>query len=192
MVRNAAKAEQNPKIPKMAAISLRNSYPDELTGHGTYKAVAVSKFALVAAPIDVCFDTIAKQLEWPAEWDRLIQHVWPVSMTRARVGAISRALVDLGGQSFDSSAVIIRHDHNSAFSWDLTGYPELCVSWRLEPGQNGTIVSLTLAWKAPRWVLERWLCRIVLGKKVARDLDKTLIQLRNFLENKTPPTLRNT
>jgi hypothetical protein len=106
--------------------------PNQVTKRGPDKSV-VSKEVFIAAPLELCFYTIAKQLEKPAEWDKLNHHVWPVSAERGRVGAISRALVNFGGQAYHSSAVITRYDHNNALSWALTGYPEFCVSWRLEP-----------------------------------------------------------
>jgi len=166
----------------MKALSGGNSYLYEETGRRPDKAVAVSKDVFIAAPAEVCFGTLAKQLEQPEEWDKLIRHVWPVSKERGRVGAMSRALVDFGGQDFHSSAVITRYDHNSAFGWAITGYPEICVNWVLEPKRNGTVVSLTLTWKAPEWVLSRFLCKITLKRRVSSDLDNTLIQLKSVVE----------
>jgi hypothetical protein len=166
----------------MKALSVGNNYLNEVTKHRPDKAMAISREVFIAASVEGCFDTIAKQLEQPAEWDVLIHCVWPLSTVRGRVGTVSRALVHFCGQVFHSSAVITVYQPNSALSWVLTGYPEICVSWKLKPNLNGTIVCLSLTWEAPGWVLSRFLCKIMHGKRVKRDLGKMLIQLKRIIE----------
>ena len=147
----------------------------------------VSKEVTIAAPVGLCFDTISKQLERPTEWDRIVQHVWPDSEERGQVGTTSRALVNFGGQAFQRSVVVTKYDHNSAFSWDLIRYPGFSVNWALKPKRNGTVVSLTLSWEAPERALPRFLCKVMLGRRVASDVGGTLKQLKKTVERTNIP-----
>jgi len=167
----------------MKRLSVRNSHPYEATGHGHDKAVVVTKVVFIAAPAKVCFGTIAKQLEQPAGWDRLIRHVWPLSEARGRVGAMSRVLVNLGNTAFHSTAVVSQYRPSRILSWGTVGYPGICVRWVLEPEQNGTVVGLTLFWEASENVLNRLVYKITTGRQVASDLKKTLAQLKSVVED---------
>ena len=117
---------------------------DNLSGNGMNEAHKVSKEIVVEAPLDLCFASISRQLESPAEWDPLTIHAWPISLTRNRKGAVSLVLLDLGGDILHSGARIDQYKPYTSFSWHTTGSPRIRMSWSLSSQTTReTTINLT-------------------------------------------------
>jgi len=147
------------------------------------RAVVTSKEIFIAAPVELCFDTLTSQLEQPRQWDLVIVNTRPVSTVRGRIGATSQVTLNLGGKERQSLAMISRYRPNRAISWVLAKKPKAREDWQLELVPRGTTVSVTLAYEVPGWVIGHLLDKIMRRKKVEHDLDKTLTQLKAVVES---------
>jgi len=147
------------------------------------RTVLTSKEIFIAAPVESCFDTLAKQLEQSPNWDPIIVNAQPVSKARAKIGATSQVTLNLGGRELESLAMVSRYRPNRAISWTLSRKPKVREDWRLEPKPHGTVVSVTLAYEVPGWVIVRLLYKIRHRKQVQQDLDIMLGQLKKAVES---------
>jgi len=147
------------------------------------RTALTSKEIFIAASVQSCFDTLAKQLEQLPEWDPTIVRVQPVSKVRGRIGATSQVILNLGGRVLESLAMICRYRPNHAIGWVLTKRPKVREEWRLERKPHGTMVGVTLACEIPGWFIGRFTYKIMRRRKVEQDLDKALVQLKAAVES---------
>lgn len=147
------------------------------------KRVIACKELFIGVPDGLCFSTVAKQLEHPAEWDLLIFHVWPVSGSRLQEGATSYVFFNLLGKTIHALATIYRYRPKNTISWTLSGNPKVWVCWRLKPKDNGTFVRVTLAWQTHGWLADFSLYQTLQRKKVERLLTKMLFRLKKTIES---------
>lgn len=147
------------------------------------RTVLTSKEIFIAAPVELCFETLTSQLEQPRQWDLIITGAKPASKARGRIGATSQVTLNLGGKERQSLATISRYRPKRAISWVLTNKPKAREDWQLEQKPRGTAVSVSLAYEVPGWIIGRFLDKIMHQKKVEHDLDKTLTQLKAVVES---------
>jgi len=147
------------------------------------RTLLTSKEIFIAAPVELCFETLTSQLEQPRQWDLIITGAKPASKARGRIGATSQVTLNLGGKERQSLAMISRYRPNRAISWVLTNKPKVREDWQLEQKPRGTAVSVTLTCEVPGWAIGRLLYRIRRWKKVEQDLDKTLTHLKKVIES---------
>jgi hypothetical protein len=146
------------------------------------KTVLASKEIFIAAPVECCFDTLAKQLEQSPDWDPIIANTQPVSKARGKIGATSQVKLNLGRRELESLAMVSRYRPNRAISWTLSSKPKVREDWHLEPKPQGTVVSVTLACEIPGWVIVRFLYKVKHRKQAQQDLDTMLNQLKKAVE----------
>ena len=177
------------KRPKSLAIASPTSTTETalLPAHvGKFEAdktMLTSKEIFIAAPVECCFDTLAKQLEQSPDWDPIIVNAQPVSKARGKIGATSQVTLNLGGRELESLAMVSRYRPNRAISWVFSTKPRVREDWRLEPKPHGTVVSVNLAYEVPGWVIVRLLYKVRHRKQVQQDLDKMLIHLKAVAES---------
>ena len=188
MSKKRRKSKANKRLKSRQVVS-----PTETTGTATStlgvtkleldRTALTSKEIFAAAPIELCFDTLASQFEQPRQWDVVIVDTQPVSRARNRIGATSRVILNLGGMKRESVAMISRYQPNRALSWALTKKPKVREDWQLEVAPHGTMVSLTLAYEVSGWIIGYLVDKIIRRKKIECDLYKTLTQLKAVVEN---------
>jgi len=184
--RRKSKIKKQPKSPRIVSATKATETAPLPPGMGKLapdRAVVTSKEIFIAAPVELCFDTLTSQLEQPRQWDLVIVNTRPVSTVRGRIGATSQVTLNLGGKERQSLAMISRYRPNRAISWVLAKKPKAREDWQLELVPRGTTVSVTLAYEVPGWVIGHLLDKIMRRKKVEHDLDKTLTQLKAVVES---------
>jgi len=191
--RRKGKREVN-KRRKLATIAPPSESPSPL---GAAKlrpeqAVFASKEILIAAPAELCFDTLAKQLEQPCQWDPILYNAQPVSDVRGQIGATSQVILNLGGKEVKSQAMISRYRPNRAISWVISSKPKVREDWQLERKLRGTQARVTLAHELGGWVIGRLIYKVMRRKRVDQDLDKMLIELKKAVESISPSQQRVT
>jgi len=146
------------------------------------KIVITTKETFIEAPVELCFDTLSKQLEQPPQWDPIIVHAWPASSVRGCIGAVSQLILNLGGKERNSQAVISRYRPNEAISWVLTEKPKVREDWQLQPKSRGTLVRVNFAQELNGWALGRLLYKVMRQNRVEQDLDRMLTQFKATVE----------
>jgi hypothetical protein len=149
------------------------------------KPVSVSKQIWVKAPIELCFASIAGQLEAPSDWDPLILLVWPVSLKRNQQGSASRILFNFAGHIIHSGAMIYQYQPYSYFSWYLNDSPHIWISWRLSPENSGTAIGITIAREKTRPLPGKIWWKLRYQRQLESDLVKMLTLLKNTLEERS-------
>jgi len=147
------------------------------------RTVLTSKEIFVAAPVELCFNVLASQLERPPEWDPTLIDVKPTSEVRGQIGARTEVTLSLGGRKLQALAVVSRYHPKRAISWVLAGKPRIREDWRLELRPRGTLVGVTLAREVGGWITGRLLDKIMRRKKVEDDLAKMLAWFKAAVEN---------
>jgi uncharacterized membrane protein len=147
------------------------------------RTVLTSKEIFVAAPVELCFDVLASQLERPPEWDPTVIDVKPVSEVRRQIGARAEVTLSFGGRKLQALAMVSRYHPNRAVSWFLTGRPRIREDWRLELRPRGTLVGVTVAREVGGWAIGRLLDKIMRRKKVEDDLSKMLTRFKAAVES---------
>ena len=178
--RPKSKIDKRPKSPTVAsptAMKDQTPLPPGVAKLEPDRTVIATREAFIRAPAEVCFGLIADQLEQPRQWDHVIVDVKPISQSRKQIGATSRVTLNLGGREVESLATISLYRPNRAIGWVLSEKPKIRQDWRLRAKPSGTMVSLTLSYEFPGWLLNRILYKVMRRKKVEQDLGKTLTQL---------------
>ena len=147
------------------------------------RTVLTSKEIFVAAPVELCFNALASQLERPPEWDPTVIDVKPISEVRRQIGARSEVTLSLGGRKLQALAMVSRYHPSRAISWVLTGKPRIREDWRLELRPRGTLVGVTVAREVGGWIIGRLLDKIMRRKKVEDDLSKMLTRFKAAVES---------
>jgi len=145
---------------------------------------SVSKDIIIAAPVRLCFEYIASQLEQPPGWDPIIVDCRPMCKARARIGAESQVTVNLGGKRLKSVASVLRYRPKNAISWAFTNRPLVREDWRLKRKANGTRVRVTLTFEVDGWPLGWFLYRLRRKRKLEQDMSKMMIQLKGAAEGR--------
>jgi hypothetical protein len=150
------------------------------------KALRVSKQIWVNASTELCFASIANQLEAPADWNPLILHVWPVSITRNQKGSASRILFNLAGHIIQTGAMIYQYQPYSYFSWFLTDNPRKWIGWRLSPETPGTAIGITIAWEQTSTLMGKLWWKLRYQRRLECDWRKYLPRSRKPWRNDRP------
>jgi hypothetical protein len=145
--------------------------------------VLTSKEIFVAAPVELCFNVLASQLEKLPEWDPTVIDVKPASEVRRQIGARTEVTLSLGGRKLQALAIVSRYQPNRAIGWVLTGKPRIREDWRLELRPQGTLVGVTVAREVGGWIIGRLLDKIMRRKKVEDDLTKMLSRFKAAVES---------
>lgn len=193
--RRKGKANKRRKLLTIAPPSSKKAESPSPLGAAKLRpeqTVFASKEILIVAPAELCFGTLAKQLEQSPEWDPIVVNAWPVSGVRGQTGATSQVILNLGGKEVESQAMISRYRPNRAISWVISSKPKVREDWQLERKLHGTQVRVTLAHELGGWVIGRLIYKVMRRKRVDQDLDKMLIELKKTVESISPSQQRVT
>lgn len=181
------KTSRQPKHPAIVSSSPKTAQtaplPAGVAKFQPGRTVLTSKETFVAAPVELCFNVLASQLERPPEWDPTVIDVKPVSEVRRQIGARTEVTLSLGGRKLRALAMVSRYHPNRAISWVLAGKPKIREDWRLELRPRGTLIGVTVAREVGGWIIGRLLDKIMRRKRVAEDVDKMLTQLKRAVES---------
>jgi uncharacterized membrane protein len=181
------KISRRPKHPTIVSPSSKIAQTAPLPGGAAKfqpdRTVLTSKEIFVAAPVELCFNVLASQLERPPEWDPTLIDVKPSSEVRRQIGARAEVTLSLGGRKLQALAMVSRYQPNRAISWVLTGKPKIREDWRLELRPRGTLVGVTVAREVGGWIMGRLSDKIMRSKKVEDDLTKMLARFKAAVES---------
>lgn len=150
---------------------------------GTKRATTITQSTVIRAPIEHCFELIARQLEETPHWDPTIIWVNPVSLKHVRVGSMSRVTFSLNGAKEEATAMIRSVRPNRAISWTSNHSSQLQEEWQLQPEPHGTVVTVTLGYNPGGWVFG-WLADKILRKsKIEKAVSEMLKRLKAAAEN---------
>jgi len=149
--------------------------------------VVISDKIFVAERSEHCFDILTKQLEEAPTWDPMVLEVKPISQVRRQTGATSRLTFSLGGKKLETLAMIClcnaNRDSNQTIAWVSNDKVRITEEWQLKSKHKGTMVHFTLHYTFPG-KLGRVREKLVARKKVERDIDQMVNQLKAFAEGK--------
>jgi len=157
--------------------------PPDVAKFRPKRTVFTSKEIFIAAPVESCFDILAKQLEQAPQWDPIVVNARPVSNVRGQIGATSYVTLNLGGRKLESLATISRYHPNRAISWVTSRKPKVREDWHLEQKPRGTQVRVILAHELDGWAIGRLIYKVMRRKRIEQDLDKMLDQLKETVES---------
>jgi len=151
---------------------------------GTKRATTITQSTVIRAPIEHCFELVAKQLEETPHWDPTIIWVNPISLKHVRVGSMSRVTFSLNGSREEAAAMIRSFRPNRAILWTSNHSSQLQEEWQLQPEPHGTVVTVTLGYNPGGWVLG-WLADKILKKnKIEKAVSEMLKRLKAAAENR--------
>lgn len=111
----------------------------------------VTVFTKIKAPVEVCFDLVAKQLEEVPRWDPIIKWVVPISHDYTQVGSKSQVTFDLAGSIEEAEVVLQSFVPNRVIIWTSDHSTRLQEEWRFEREPDyGTHVMVTLSYNPYR------------------------------------------
>lgn len=171
--------------PSANTIEASHTLPTAAKVLSDKETVEVSNHLIVQAPVEHCFNILAGQLEEPPKWDPMVVDVKPLSPRRRQTEATSLITFRLGRKEVKTLAMISSYRPNRAIGWVSSDRPRVREDWRLEPGPNGTTISITLSYDAPRWFVAGFLDRLMRQKRVLRDLNRMLGGFREEAEART-------
>jgi uncharacterized membrane protein len=150
---------------------------------GTKRATTITQSTVIRAPIEHCFELIAKQLEETPPWDPTIIGVNPISSKHVRVGSMSRVTFNLNGATEEATAMIRSCRPNRAILWTSNHSSQLQEEWQLQPGPQGTVVTVTLGYNPDGWVLGRLADKLLRKNKIEKAVSEMLKRLKAAAEN---------
>jgi len=114
----------------------------------------------IKAPVEVCFDLVARQLEEIPNWDPTIRWVMPISHEYVRVGSKSRVTFNLSGSIEEATVVLRSYVPNKVIVWSSNHSNQLQEQWQFRGEyNNSTLVMVTLGYNPYRgWFkyFNRW------------------------------------
>jgi len=147
------------------------------------KGAVIPCEVFVTARVQQCFDTIMRQLEEWTLWDPMILDVRPVSRARGQTGSTSHLTFNLGGQRFETLAMICLCDPPRTIAWVSNDRVSITEEWRLKSESNGTLVNFALHYTFSG-VIGGLRGKLVRRKKVERTVHQTVNRLKAVAESK--------
>lgn len=139
----------------------------------------------IRAPVEVCFDLVARQIEEVPGWDPTIKNVKPVNFEDIGVGSQSQVTFQLGGSVEEATVVLCSFVPNRVIMWTSEHSTQIQEKWRFRSGINSTIIYLTISYNPYGGGLLKYLTR---GMKMNRHLkqmaSEILGDLRRTIEMK--------
>jgi len=150
--------------------------------------VVISDKVFVAASSEHCFGILMGQLEEAPTWDPMVLEAKPISQARGETGATTRLTFNLGGKKLETLAMICicnaNRDSKQTIAWVSNDKVRITEEWQLKPKRRGTMVHFTLHYTF-LGKLGRVREKLVARKKVERDIDQMVNQLKAFAEGKS-------
>ena len=168
--------------PSANTIEAAHALPTAAKLRSDKETVKVSNHLIVRAPAEHCFNILAKQLEEPPKWDPMVVDVKPLSPRRRQTEATSLITFRLGRKEVKTLAMISSYHPNRSIAWVSSDRPRVREDWTLEPGRNGTAISVTLGYDAPRSFVSSFLDRFMAGQ-VEQAVNQMLSKFREFAES---------
>ena len=168
--------------PPASTVEGRHCLPTAAKLRSDKETVKVSNHLIVRAPVEHCFNILAKQLEETPKWDPMVVDVKPLSPRRRQTEATSLITFRLGRKEVKTLAMISSYHPNRSIAWVSSDRPRVREDWTLEPGRNGTAISVTLSYDAPRSVVSSFLDRFM-REQVEQAINQILSKFREFAES---------
>lgn len=150
--------------PSANTIEAAHALPTAAKLRSDKETVKVSNHLIVRAPAEHCFNILAKQLEETPKWDPMVVDVKPLSPRRRQTEATSLITFRLGRKEVKTLAMISSYHPNRSIAWVSSDRPRVREDWTLEPGRNGTAISVTLGYDAPRSFVSSLIDRYMRGQ----------------------------
>jgi len=168
--------------PSANTIEAAHALPTAAKLRSDKETVKVSNHLIVRAPAEHCFNILAKQLEEPPKWDPMVVDVKPLSPRRRQTEATSLITFRLGRKEVKTLAMISSYHPNRSIAWVSSDRPRVREDWTLESGPNGTAITVTVSYDAPRSVVSSFLDRFMAGQ-VEQAVNQMLSKFREFAES---------
>jgi uncharacterized membrane protein len=167
---------------QLSSGDLPDSKPGNLAKSGIKRAVTITQTTVIKASIEHCFEFIDKQLEETPHWDPLIKRVNRISTKHARVGSMSRVTFDFNGVIEEAVVMIRSFRSNRVILWTSNHSRQLQEEWQLQPEPHGTVVTVSLGYNPPGWVLGRLTDKIFTRRKIGAAVSDMLKKLKAAAE----------
>ncbi len=167
------------KIARSSKVETASPLPPQATAFSADRAVLASEEVLVKAGATSCFDLALRRLEEPSAQDPVILRATPASDVTRRTGAVSHVVINVGGKTLESRAIITLHRPDRVLSWVLTDYPKFKEYWRFEPEPAGTVVRVHLGYEVPGTILNRFWQEVV-GKRRIEGQARRLLEMLKY------------
>jgi len=109
---------------------------------------------IIKAPVEACFDLVARQFKEAPRWDPTVRWVVPVSSDYIRVGSKSRFIFDLAGSIEEANVVLRSLVPNETIVWTSNHHTRLKEEWRFKKEPDGTAVTVTLSYNHARGLMK--------------------------------------
>jgi uncharacterized membrane protein len=182
--RKQQQQQQQRRISRQPANTTETTHPVPAAAQlrSDKETVKVSNRLTVRAPVEHCFDILAKQLEEPPNWDPMVVDVKPLSPRRRQARATSLVTFRLGRKEVKTLAMISSYQPNRFIAWVSSDRPRVSEDWTLEPGPDGTTVTVTLGYDAPRSFVSSLIDRFM-WRQVEQAINQMLGKFREFAES---------
>ncbi|NQT47391.1 MAG: SRPBCC family protein [Chloroflexi bacterium] len=178
------KDQLRPRIVPLGPESLSGEKGQSAAKLDSKRSTNITKSTFIKAPVERCFELVAKQLEETPDWDPTIQWVNPISIKHVRVGSMSRVTFKLGGETEEAVAVVRSCSPNRAILWTSTHSTQLQEEWEFQKEPDCTIVTVTLSYNPPGGLLGRLTDRIGMRHQVDEAVSQMLEKLKATAENR--------
>lgn len=153
---------------------------------GSKRSASVTMSTIIKAPVEVCFDLVAKQFKEAPRWDPTVRWVIPVSGEHIRVGSKSRFIFDLCG-SIEEAVVVLRNlVPNKVIVWTSNHRTQLQEEWRFGREPDGTAVMVTLSYKPARGLMKYLTRRVRMHSQIEQAVSEMLRRLKLAAELPKP------
>lgn len=100
----------------------------------------------IDAPVEVCFDLVAGQLQEFPGWDPIIKSVRPIAYEYDGVGSKSLVIFDLAGSVEEAITTVRCFVPNKIMMWTSDHSNQLQEKWEFKSAPDRTTVVLTLSY----------------------------------------------
>jgi uncharacterized membrane protein len=109
---------------------------------------------IIKAPVEDCFNLVAKQFKEAPRWDPTVKWVVPISSDYIREGSKSRFIFDLDGSIEEADVVLRSLVPNESIVWTSNHHTKLQEEWSFGRESDGTVVTVTLSYNSSKGLMK--------------------------------------
>lgn len=121
---------------------------------GSKQHGSVAMSTIIKAPVEDCFNLVAKQFKEAPRWDPTVKWVVPISSDYIREGSKSRFIFDLDGSIEEADVVLRSLVPNESIVWTSNHHTKLQEEWRFGRESDGTVVTVTLSYNSSKGIMK--------------------------------------
>ncbi len=166
--------------------SLSEEMTSTTIGVESKRSASVTMSTIIKAPVETCFNLVAKQLKEAPRWDPTVRWVVPISSDYIRVGSKSRFIFDFAGAIEEAIVVLRSLVPNKSIVWTSSHHTQLKEEWRFEREPDGTAVRVTLSYNPARGLMKYLTRQVRKHSQIEQAVSEMLRRLKMAAEPPKP------